>query len=90
MPTILPVTELHDHLGTILDQAAQAQEPVYVTRHGRTQVVLLSVALYEALLCRSRSEAPGDDWYQVSQASLARIWEHPDESVYTVADGEPV
>jgi hypothetical protein len=29
-------------------------------------------------------------FYAISQASLARIWEHPDEDVYTWEDGEPL
>lgn len=27
-------------------------------------------------------------WYNLSQRSLAAVWEHPDENVYTLNDGE--
>jgi hypothetical protein len=29
-------------------------------------------------------------WYNLGQQKLAAVWEHPDEDIYTVADGEPV
>lgn len=35
-------------------------------------------------------QQPEPSFYAISQASLARIWEHPDEDVYTWEDGEPL
>lgn len=29
-------------------------------------------------------------WYSLGQATLASVWEHPDEDIYTVNDGSPV
>ncbi|HID87754.1 MAG TPA: type II toxin-antitoxin system Phd/YefM family antitoxin [Anaerolineae bacterium] len=89
MPLILPVTEVRDRLSAILDQVASDNEPVFITRHGRAQAVLLSTTQYEALT-KHRPEAAPADWYALSQASLARVWDHPDEDVYTWEDGEPL
>jgi len=35
-------------------------------------------------------QQPETGFYVISQASLARIWKHPDEDVYTWEDGEPL
>ena len=35
-------------------------------------------------------QQPEPSFDAISQASLARIWEHPDEDVYTWEDGEPL
>jgi prevent-host-death family protein len=90
MTTTLPATKLRERLGTVLDQTTETKEPVYITRHGRTEAVLLDIDQYEALIRSSEAESASDEWYKVSQASLARIWEHPDEELYTLADGEPL
>ncbi|MFQ5340293.1 MAG: type II toxin-antitoxin system Phd/YefM family antitoxin [Anaerolineae bacterium] len=85
MPTILPATEIRERLSAILDQVASDDEPIFITRHGRAQAVLLGVAQYEDL-----TKVASSDWYVLSQASLARVWDHPDEDVYTWEDGEPL
>ncbi len=51
--------------------------------------MLISSAEYEALT-RQRSQDTEASFYTISQASLARIWEHHDEDVYTWEDGEPL
>lgn len=85
MPIVLPTTEIRERLGTVLDRLTSQGGPVYITRRGRTQAVLLSPAEYESLI---KQEAAGEEsWYAISQASLARIWEHPDEEFYTITDG---
>jgi len=72
-----------------LDRIGSLGGPVFITRRGRTQAVLLSPAEYERL-ARQQETALTESWYTISQASLARVWEHPDEDVYTIADGEPL
>jgi prevent-host-death family protein len=89
MTLIMPATEFRDHLSAILDEVAAGQETVFITWRGQTQVVLLSTLAYEALTTPRRQE-PEADFYTISQASLAQIWEHPDEDVYTWTDGEPL
>ncbi len=89
MPIILPVAEVRERLSALLDKVASDNEPVFITRHGRAQAVLLSTTQYETLTKR-QPEAASTDWYALSLASLARVWNHPDEDVYTWEDGEPV
>jgi len=60
---------------------------VFITRHGETEAVLLS-ATESAALTRDLTAAAASDWYAISQASLAQVWEHPDEDVYIWQDGE--
>ena len=50
---IMPATELRAQIGRVLDKLAETSEPVFVTRHGRAQAVLLSVATYDALIQRA-------------------------------------
>ena len=82
MPTIIPVTEVRERLSALLDQVTSGDEPVFITRHGRAQAVLIGIAQYEALV-RNHPEVAPSDWYEIAQASLARVWDHPDEDVYT-------
>lgn len=88
MTAVLPTTEIRERLGAVLDRLTSQGGPVYITRRGHTQAVLLSPAEYESLI--KQESAAQEGWYAISQASLARIWEHPDEDVYTITDGEPV
>jgi prevent-host-death family protein len=89
MTIVLPTTEVRDRLGAILDRIGLLGGPMFITRRGRTQAVLLSPAEYERLT-KQQETASAENWYAISQASLARVWEHPDEDVYTIADGEPL
>jgi prevent-host-death family protein len=49
MPIILPVTEIRNRLSALLDDVASNNEPVFITKHGRAQAVLISAAHYETL-----------------------------------------
>jgi len=89
MPIILPVSEVRNRLSTLLDEVVSGNEPIFITRHGHAQAVLLSASRYEELIKR-QSDTTETDWHILSQASLARIWDDPDEDVYTWEDGEPV
>ena len=87
MAVTLPTTEVRHRLGAILDRLKSGHQPVFITRHGKTEAVLLSASEY-ALLTRYLPKTAAADWYEISQASLAQVWEHPDEDVYTWQDGE--
>lgn len=89
MPIILPVTEVRNRLRALLDEVTAENEPVFITKHGRAQAVLISTAQYEALTKQHQKTAE-TDWYALSQASLRRVWDDPDEDVYTWEDGEPL
>ena len=87
MAVALPTTEVRHRLGAILDQLKAGHQPVFITRHGETEAVLLSATEY-AMLTEHPPEAAAAGWYDISQASLAQVWEHPDEDVYTWEDGD--
>ena len=89
MTVVLPTTEIRERLSAVLDRLMSQGGPVFITRRGRTQAVLLSPAEYESLT-RKYETASEEGWYAISQASLAQVWEHPNEDVYTSADGVPV
>lgn len=71
---IMPATELRGQIGRVLDELAETDEPVFVTRHGRAQAVLLNVATYDTLIQRAaqagRAVADPLAWYR---ALLDRI-----------------
>ncbi len=88
MTIVLPTTKIRERLGAVLDQLKSKGGPIYITRRGRTQAVLLTPAEYESLV--KRDIGTEESWYAISQSSLASVWDHPAEDIYTVADGEPV
>ncbi|MFQ5401101.1 MAG: type II toxin-antitoxin system prevent-host-death family antitoxin [Anaerolineae bacterium] len=47
---IMPATDLRAQIGRILDELTETGEPVFITRHGRAQAVLLNIATYDALI----------------------------------------
>lgn len=48
MPIEIPVTEARDRFSELLETASK--QPVFLTKHGRRQAVLLSPAEYERLM----------------------------------------
>lgn len=60
MPIILPVTEIRNRLSALLDEVVSDNEPVFITKHGRAQAVLISAAHYETLT-KGRSQATAID-----------------------------
>jgi antitoxin Phd len=68
----IPVTQAREHLGKIVEQAAR--EPVFFTRRGRRETVMLSAAEYERLL-----EADED----------AQDLAAADEAMARIIEGEP-
>lgn len=55
---ILPATELRERIGPILQQVVETGEPVFITKHGRAQAVLLSVSRYDALVAGQAAAQP--------------------------------
>lgn len=47
MPTVLPVTELQRNTAALTDEAMRTKEPIYLTRRGKSAVVLLDAAEYD-------------------------------------------
>lgn len=47
MPSIRPISDLRNHANEISDFCHQAREPVYITRNGAGDMVLVSIEEYE-------------------------------------------
>ena len=84
---MVPLQEAQSGLNEIVKEAASGQIWV-ITQDDQPQVAVINVRYLDVLLQQSWPE--GEEWYQLVQASLARVWDHPDEDVYTLADGEPL
>jgi prevent-host-death family protein len=52
---IMPATDLRAQIGNVLDELVETGEPVFVTRHGRAQAVLINVTAYDMLVQRTAS-----------------------------------
>ncbi|MCX6031216.1 MAG: type II toxin-antitoxin system Phd/YefM family antitoxin [Chloroflexi bacterium] len=50
---IMPATDLRAQIGNVLDELVETGEPVFVTRHGRAQAVLINVTAYDTLIQRT-------------------------------------
>jgi prevent-host-death family protein len=46
----LPTSEIQARIGAILNQLNETQEPIFVSHHGRTEAVLLSMDHYKAIM----------------------------------------
>jgi prevent-host-death family protein len=47
MPIIRPLSDLRKHSNEISEQCRESAEPVFITRKGRSDLVVMSHALYE-------------------------------------------
>lgn len=47
MPSIRPISELRNNANEISDFCRQTREPVYITRNGKGDMVLLNIDEYE-------------------------------------------
>lgn len=83
----IPLQEAQSRLNEIVQEAASGQIWV-ITQDDQPQAAVIDVHYLDALLRQSWTE--GEEWYRLVQASLARVWDHPDEDIYTLADGEPL
>jgi len=52
MPIIRPLTELRNNTNDIIELAHSEREPVYITKNGYADVVLMSVEAYESKVAR--------------------------------------
>lgn len=77
MPHIHPITELKTHFNHLADICNKENEPVYLTRKGHGELVLLSLAGYEQLLAKVKqfeeSEAIDFLWVKEAEARYAEI-----------------
>lgn len=47
MPTIAPVSEMQRNGAALTEEAMRTKKPIYLTKHGKTAVVLLDAEEYE-------------------------------------------
>lgn len=52
MPTIRPLSDLRNHTHDLARICHESGEPLYVTKHGEGDLVLMSLAAYERLAAR--------------------------------------
>jgi len=47
MPTIRPISDLRNNFNQIAEICHQEKEPVFITKNGQGDLVVMSIALYE-------------------------------------------
>ena len=52
MSTIRPISDLRNHADSISDVCHKLAEPVFITKNGETDMVVMSQALYDRLQAR--------------------------------------
>ena len=78
MSHIHPISELKSHFSQITQLCRESKEPVYLTRKGHGDLVLMSMAGYEEHLAKTKSgEGPGADlellWVREAEQRYADI-----------------
>jgi prevent-host-death family protein len=48
--TILPSNEVQNRIGTLLNRLRETGEPIFISRHGQAEAVLLSMDRYHAMM----------------------------------------
>ena len=48
--TVLPANEVRSKIGAILRRLQETEEPIFISRHGKAEAVLLSVDRYNAIM----------------------------------------
>jgi hypothetical protein len=84
---MIPLQEAQSRLNEIVQEAASGRVWV-ITENDQPQVAVINVRYLDTLLQQTWPE--GEEWYRLVQASLARVWDHPDGDIYTLIDGEPL
>ena len=86
MPSIRPISDLRNSANEISDFCRQSREPVYITRNGTGDMVVLNIDEYERQMARSdlygklavaeeeiSSGAQGEDFLTVAHQLRERI-----------------
>jgi prevent-host-death family protein len=50
IPKIRPISDLRNHFTEIASMVCETAEPVYLTKNGRSEMVVMSIAAYEKIL----------------------------------------
>ena len=86
MPSIRPISDLRNSANDISDFCRQSREPVYITRNGTGDMVVLNIEEYERQMAlidlygklavaeeEISSGAPGEDFMAVAKQMRERI-----------------
>lgn len=69
MSRTMSATEARIHFGELMRHVTEQNEPVFVERAGKPQVVVISVAEYENLLAQRASNNWQDTFYKITELS---------------------
>ena len=47
MPAVMPISEMQRNSAALADQAMRTKEPIYLTRHGKSAVVVIDAAEFD-------------------------------------------
>lgn len=47
MPTVLPISEMQRNSASLTERAISSKEPIYLTRHGKSAVVLMDAEEFD-------------------------------------------
>ena len=83
MPHIHPISELKSHFSQITQLCRDTKEPVYLTRKGHGDLVLMSMAGYEELLAKATSG-------ERQEAALELLWVREAEQRYADIESEQI
>ncbi len=86
MPSIRPISDLRNHANEISEFCHREQEPVFITKNGTGDMVVMSIATYErqqasielySKLSEAEAEiangAPGEDFFELAKKLRAGI-----------------
>ena len=69
MSKTMSATDARIHFGELMRHVTERQEPVFVERAGKLQVVVISVAEYETLVAQSANPGWRDTFYKITELS---------------------
>ena len=76
MPQNRPISELKHHFNHIANICLHSNEPIYLTRRGRSEFVLMSLAGYEKLLAKVKTT-------EETEADVETLWVREAEQRYS-------
>lgn len=69
MPTIIPSADLRNHYAEIEELAKKTGEPIYLTKNGRSSLVLMDIDAFESYQLDTA-------WKRYAQSALAEAERH--------------
>lgn len=69
MSKTMSATDARIHFGELMRHVTEYQEPVFVERAGKLQVVVISAAEYENLIAQRKNPGWRDTFYKITELS---------------------